>query len=275
MKKKIACLFIATSVFVFNACRKSDRDDDTETQSASDNAFADAIWNDVYKQLDNTASITSDVNRNLSINPAACYTVTVTPALPDTTFPKTLTIDFGATNCSGADGINRRGKVIAVFSGKYRDSLTTITISPNNYFVNDNQIEGTKIIFNKGHISGVMTYNITISNASITRTDGKIISWNSQRTRRWIAGESTLGVVNDDVYEITGNASGTGINGNSFTVSTTTPLRAEMSCRWIVSGGLKLSPANLDDRNINFGNGACDDKATVTINGNSYEIVLN
>jgi hypothetical protein len=35
-----------------------------------------------------------------------------------------------------------------------------------------------------------------------------------------------------------------------------------------------LKPANLLDREIDFGSGACDDKATVTIAGKTYEITL-
>ncbi len=271
--KKFTLFLAAFSFFTFNSCRKSDRDNDKETQSATDNALADGCWNDIYRQVDDASAVTPDLN-GPPIHTASCYSVTVNPGLPDTTFPKTLTLDFGTANCMGSDGINRRGKIIAVFTGKYRDSLTQITITPNNYFVNDNQVSGTKTILNKGHINGVMTYDITVTNASIKRPDGKTITWSSQRTRRWIAGESTLGIVSDDVYEITGTMNGTGVNGNTFSVSTTSPLKVMMNCRWIVSGGLKLTPANLADRYIDFGSGSCDDQATVTINGNTYNITL-
>jgi hypothetical protein len=274
MKNLSTPLLFLALVLLGISCRRSDRDNDKETQSSSDNALAEACWNDVFKQVDDAAAVTADVNRNSFPSLASCYTVTVNPALPNTTYPKTVTLDFGPANCAGPDGINRRGKIIAVFSGKYRDSLTSITITPTNYYVNDNKVQGTKTIINQGHINGVATFSVNVQNASITAPDGKTISWNSQRTRRWIAGESTLGVVSDDVYEITGSASGTGTKGNTFTVTITSPLRIEMNCRYIVSGVLKLSPANLSDRIVDFGSGACDADATVSILGNSYSITL-
>lgn len=276
MKTRSSLILFVLFAFSFTACNKSDRDTDNETQSSSDNNIAEALWNDVYKQMDDAAAVTADVNRvSTGISPAVCYTITVNPALPNTTFPKTVTIDFGTVNCTGPDGIARRGQVIAVFSGRYRDSLTTITITTNNYYVNNYKVEGTKTITNQGHINSIATFSINVSNATITTPDNKTINWNSQRTRSWVAGESTLGVVSDDVYEITGTASGRGIKGNAFNLTITSPLRVEMNCRWIVKGTIKLTPDNLDDRIIDFGNGACDDQATVSINGSTYTITLN
>jgi hypothetical protein len=61
-------------------------------------------------------------------------------------------VNFGATNCQGNDGRNRRGALVTIaFTGKYRDSLTVITVTPQNYFVDDNQVTGSKTITNKGH----------------------------------------------------------------------------------------------------------------------------
>ena len=265
-----------TFAIIFSSCHRSDRDKDNETQSTNDNALAENCWNDIFKQMDDASAVTPDVNRYSDPNQiATCYSINVNPAFPDTTFPKLVTLDFGTTNCAGPDGVNRRGIINVVFTGKYRDSNTTITITTNNYFVNDYQVQGTKTITNLGHINGVLTYLVNVSNAVITTSANKTISYNSARTRRWIVGESTPLVVSDDVYEITGNANGTGTNGNSFTANITTPLRIQMNCYYIVSGVVKLSPANLADRIIDFGSGVCDDQATVSILGKTYTITLH
>lgn len=272
---KLITLLSITFLLAFSSCHKSDRDWDTETQSTSDLALAESSWNDIYAQLDAVSATLADVNRvTSSYSPLACATISVNPALPNPAFPKIVTIDFGTTNCTGPDGKNRRGIITAVFSGRYRDSLTVITITPSNYYVNDNLVQGTKTITNNGHINGVMTFSIDVQNGSITRPDGKRITWNSQRTRRWIIGESTIGVVSDDVYEISGSGNGTGIKGNSFYMLITTPLVVQMSCNYITKGVIKLTPANLSDRIIDFGSGACDDQATITINGNTYNFTL-
>jgi hypothetical protein len=266
-------LFFTFAVISVYSCRKSDRSEDKETQSSKDNAIAEWCWSDVFKQLDDAASITADVNK-LMPHAAACYTVSVNPALPNPIFPKTVTLDFGTTYCTGTDGLQRKGKIIATFSGRYRDSLTVISITTNNYYVNGYEIQGTKTITNNGHINGIATFSVSVQNAYIYTPVNKIIEWSSARTHKWIAGEGTIANVLDDVYEITGTANGRSTNGNKFNITITSPLRVEISCRYIVSGEIKIEPQNLVERFINFGSGACDDKATVTVLGNSYEITL-
>ncbi len=276
-KRLLFCLLVLTTstTTFFTSCHRSDRDEDTDLNSATDMSYGESEWNDIYTQLDEVAAVLADVNRTIAPpSTLVCATVTVNPPLPSTVFPKTVTIDFGTVNCMGPDGKNRRGQLIAVFSGKYRDSLTVITINTNGYYVNDNRITGTKTITNRGHISGIMTFSVVVQNGMIMRPDGKTMTWNSTRTRRWIAGESTLGIVSDDVYEITGTASGTGFKGNSFTVTITSPLTIAMNCRWITKGTLNLQPANLYERIVDFGSGTCDDQATVTINGSTYPITM-
>jgi hypothetical protein len=270
-------LALAASVAI-GSCRKSDRDEDKETQSSSDNAIAESAFNDIFKQLDDAASATPDVNRlapGASVQ-AGCATVTVNPALPNTSFPKTLTVDFGSSYVLCSDGRYRKGIITATFSGKYRDSLTVITISTNNYYVDNYAVQGTKTITNKGrNSSGNIWFDINVQNAIITTPQGKTITWQSARQREWIAGEGTLANVLDDVYLITGSATGTGTTGNSFSATITQALRVEIGCKWIVSGKLTLQPENIAARYIDFGAGGCDNAATVTINGNTYNIEMN
>ena len=92
--------------------------------------------------------------------------------------------------------------------------------------------------------------------------------------REWIAGESTILDPWDDVYLISGTADGTGINGNTFSVVIHNPLRVALNCKWIESGTLTLTPQNLSPRDVDYGSGACDDQATVTINGTVYNVTM-
>ena len=81
----------------------------------------------------------------------------------------------------------------------------------------------------------------------------------------------------DDVYSITGSASGTTSNGNTFSSVITSPVIRKMliGCRrHFVQGKLEHTPGGKATRYIDFGNGACDDQATVIINGNTYTINL-
>ena len=267
-----------TGIICLSSCKKKDMSEkDTDTSSASDQSLASSSVNDL-------TNISDEAGRNYSVSSfrtadangllaTSCAIITV-----DTlSATKTITVNFGATNCICNDGRNRRGSIILSFNGKYRDSLTVITVNPVNYFVNDNQVSGTKTITNKGHnAANHLVYEIS-ANMTIVKANGAgTISWSSVRQREWIAGETTL-IWSDDIYSITGSASGTSASGNSFSSIITSPLIRNMSlaCRkHFIQGVLEHTPNGKATRIINFGNGACDDQATVTINGNTYTITL-
>ncbi len=277
-KKMMTYLMVAATVgILFTSCRKT-KDDvtDKDTSAAGDHALAEGTYNDVHNIADEAASgsVASYMGTNSSNEKgmlSACATFT-----NDTTVnPHLLTINFGATNCMCADGRYRRGQINVSYVGHYRDSASTHTITFTNYFVNDNQVMGTKTVVNNGHNgSGHLVFTITVNGTIVKANNGGTITWVSNRTREWIQGESTL-TRNDDVYLINGTASGTNAHGNQFTATIITPLRREVSCHEFVSGVVQIVPSGKPTRTIDYGNGACDDQATVTINGNVYTITLH
>lgn len=267
----------ATIGIVFTSCKKEE-EKDKDTNAAADHALSEGTFNDVNNISDEAANgnLSSYITSGSSDSGergivSSCATIT-----HDTvSSPRVLTIDFGATNCVCGDGRSRRGIINVTYSGKYRDSLSTHTISFTNYFVNDHQVLGTKTVKNNGHnSSGNLTYSISVNGQIIKANGGGTITWTSDRTREWIAGENTLNWF-DDVYLITGKANGKSASGSTFNAETTSALRKEIGYRHIVSGVLNLTPSGKATRIINFGNGTRDDQATVTINGNVYNITLH
>ncbi len=267
MQKIILFLLITVTIV---SCRRSVRDNDNDTRAAQDFALADIASNDIWSLVKEVMENESGL-RASSLN-LGCATVTV-----DTlAFPMTVTIDFGTSNCLGGDGRNRRGVINATFTGKYRDSLSVITITPSNYYLNNYKIEGTKVVTNKGrNADGNLWYTVQVSNAIITEPGG---TWNirfdSNRNRYWVAGESTA-VLSDDEYDITGTMDGYSRTGNHFNASTTTALRIKLSCAWIVSGVIVVQPDNVALRTIDFGTGNCDNDATVSVNGYTFDVEMN
>jgi len=146
-----ALMLVAIIGVTFTSCRK-DRDEellDKDTSAGSDNALAEGSFNDVNNIADEAAdgSLTSYLAPTQSDNRGTmgvCATIT-----HDTTVtPRLLTINFGTTNCLCNDGRYRRGEIKVSYTGKYRDSASTHTITFNNYFVNDNQVLGSKTVTN-------------------------------------------------------------------------------------------------------------------------------
>jgi hypothetical protein len=238
------------------SCKKA-TDTTTEESVAADNTTAEANFSDESRIVDVAA-----IENGLGKTNGTCPAVTVDTLAT----PHSLTLDFGTVNCTGADGKARRGKIIVTWTGRYRQSGTVITHTFDNFYQNDNKIEGTKTVTNMGlNNAGHMYFTVVISNAKITRANGKIISWTSTRTREWIQGENTLSVA-DDIYSLTGSASGTDGNGNAFSVTITKALTIDFSCVYhLTSGTIDITPAGKATRTIDYGNGACDDDATLTV----------
>jgi hypothetical protein len=278
MKKRSVFQAIGLAVMVFMmiavaGCTKEDDDKSTYQSSARDQATADNLFSDVMGQVDLAVrQLEDELKASLD---GGCATITITP-WDTVSWPKTITVDFGETNCEGTDGKYRRGIILAVITGRYLDSLTEITITPMNYFVNDHKVDGIKTVKNLGHVTnGKMTFSIQVEYGTITYPDGGQFFWESDRSRVWVQGEETAWpVVMDDVFEISGEASGTSRSGISFLFQSTQPLRVERTCEWIVSGELEFTPEGYASGILNYGDGNCDDQATVTVNGQTYSITL-
>jgi len=201
---------------------------------------------------------------------AACFTRTYDAAT------RTLTLDFGPTNCLCADGRYRRGQLTAVFSGPYRQAGAVVTINRTNYFVNDNQHLGTRVITSLGDGS----FDLSVQNASIIfANNGGTTAWSSQRRYTRTAGFGTRTIL-DDAYSITGSLTGTNRRNVTYTATIKTPLikKFAIGCaRHFVAGTIELANASSQSMLINYdpsGTAACDNIATVTVNGRTRTIYL-
>lgn len=272
----LACIAVCLSIFSLISCKKDAKSNaDTDVVSAEDNSMAESNYNDVTTMVDlsyaagSNMSFRGETGENLL--GSSCVTVTVDTA----SSPRQITIDFGSTNCLCLDGRNRRGQIIATWTGKYRDSGTVISVTFNNYFVNDNQIKGTKTVTNKGfNAQEHLVYAVQVNGTIIKANNGGTITWNSTRQREWIAGFDTPLNIADDTYSITGNANGVTAAGLAYTIEITTPLVRKMTCRWFESGVITLTPEGHLARTLDYGNTGCDANATVTIAGITFPIIL-
>ncbi len=267
-------LFTLISISIIVACKKAKLN--KQTTSFADDATAQAAYKDMGRVMEEVVDDDANgTNRTAAYSFGNCATVTISPAWADSTFPKTIVVDFGSTNCTGNYGVKRRGKLIATITDRYRNAGCKITINPQNYYVNDYKVEGTKIITNLGrNSSGNLEFKVEVNNGKVTDPNGESISWNSTRTNEWIAGENTYFNICDDIYSITGNANGVNREGRNYTVTITQPLIKKICCRWITEGKLELAPDGLKTRKVDFGNGTCDNKATVEIGNKTYNISM-
>ena len=278
MQKQFASiLLLACFLFTVYSCTKnnSSNNTDNETQSAADNSFAESTNDDVttistQSEDDGVTGSFGDSTYGYLLSPCANVSI------DNISNPHRLIIDFGTSNCLCLDGKYRRGKILVAYTGLYRDSGSTHTISFDNYFVNDYKVDGTQTVINNGrNTAGNLSFGIQV-NSTITDTSGNTLTYTSERTREWVEGENTNGLLGwrDDVYSITGTAGGTAFDGTQFTANITSALIVALNCRWIEEGKIEFKPGDKLTRTIDYGNGDCDNKATVSIAGVSFNILL-
>lgn len=275
MKNKvILTVIVAASAFagllLNSSCRRKIEFSEADRGLVRDFGFIESSYQDLKSMADESASgqfVTFKSGQaTLSGN---CATIT----WDTTSTPKVITIDFGPVNCLCNDGRYRRGKIIITYTGPYAAPGTVITITPQDYFVNDNQIMGQKVVTNQGpNAQGQPTFSVVV-NGQVIKTDGGIITWQSTRTRTWIAGYDTPQLT-DDEYSITGSAQGTTAQGQSFTITILNPLIRQVGCKWFKAGSLKIERPGKPDILIDYGNGDCDSQVQVTWNGNTYTVNL-
>lgn len=201
-----------------------------------------------------------------------CATITVTPN--DSTYPKTVVIDFG-DSCRGRDGKLRSGQIIIHFTGPIRRPGSVVTVTFRNYYVNYIHIEGTKIFENLSE-PPVHKWRIEVVNGKVTFPSGRWFTYEGVKNVTQIAGMLT-NLVRDDVYRITGRSKTVFRNGTTINVNTEDPLIKKVACPWISEGTLKIK-INAREFRLDFGfphNGDCDNKALLTWNnGNSQRVII-
>ena len=202
-----------------------------------------------------------------------CATVTVTPN--DSTYPKTITIDFG-DSCKGRDGKVRSGAIIVHLTAPIRRPGSVITVTFRDFKLNRVKLEGTKIISNLSN-PPLHKWSIQVVGGKVTFPNGRGYSFDAAKYKKQVAGMDTRQVRND-VFEIEGRAKIVLNNGVTIHMNTETALVKKVACPWISDGLLKIK---INDRELflNYGypnHGECDNKALLTWNNgtNTKEIRL-
>jgi len=277
MKTKIFLMISSLVMFTFFSCTKDSGIIDQATVNlADDEAVSDAVFEDIFNTVDNASiildGIKGDAVKSATIVQDSCPTITLTRP-DDGLWPKTIIVDFG-TGCDGLYDNTRSGKIVIVVTGPrmQKDSKRTVTF--DNYFFNKIKVEGIKEMENKGYNSNQnLVFSIKLTGGKLTLPDGKVIERSFEHEREWIAGIQTRNIWDDECL-VTGGARGVNINGVVYTNTIMTALHWTRSCRFIVSGVVKIEREGAEPVEINYGTGDCDAKATVSRGGESKEILL-
>lgn len=277
---------MVAGVFIFSSCQKNNTSPSAITPddeaTISDNTLMENLLDDAMDAADQ-ATLLADAfifdNNGTTLKSASDVVVAdscpaITVDRPDSThWPKVITIDYGDL-CTGFFGHTRSGKIVITITKRYMLPGSERTIQLVNYYCNGIHVEGTRTVTNEGeNASGNLVFRIQLEGGKISRNDSVYMTRDFVRYREWVTGADTRNRW-DDVFFITGESNGTNFRGHSYHKVITSPLEWARTCRFIKSGTVSIT---IDDRApviLDYGDGTCDNKATITRGDVTKDILL-
>jgi hypothetical protein len=300
LTRLLTAMVIMASLFMVS-CKKESSSTGTPAEqqefaaaTSESDAENEAVFDDVF---DNVMGVNNEVaiggtgvfgsaNTNIgsgeAINGAnrldtnTCFTVAFLQLSPPNRFPLQVTIDFGA-GCTDRRGITRKGKIIITYSGPLFIPGNSATTTFEGYYVNGIHVEGTHKVTNQS-TQDKKVFKILVIGAKLTKPNGNFSQWNSEKVLAQVEGLGTPFFPLDDVYTISGGASGAVKRGDKFFQWATIikePLVKKFTCRYIVKGIIVLRKSDQPVAELDYGTGQCDNKALLTVNGTTVEITLH
>lgn len=225
--------------------------------------------------------ISAAISDEINTDAPACCTVTYSPS--KNVYPHLKVFDYGS-GCTDGSGITRSGKR---FVTVYADQSTApagkvISVTTfSNYYVDGVNITGSvKLSVDAAAIPGPLVLR-AVEDKVITDASGNTTSYVSKSIRKQIGGSSTSETW-DDVYQITTNAYGTELDGDSSMVvwkynsDPSNVIVKHIDCGFRSQGGIQINLKQLGvstNEYLDYGNGDCDNAATLSVNNGTPESI--
>jgi len=297
---RLISLTFITCLLTFVSCQReeslngSDEEQQMEASKASSESDGEAelvydgIFDDAYGANDEVGLSGTGVfwGRTDTLTPVPrCFTVTLTHTNPPNQFPIRIVVDFGA-GCLGPDGHTRKGKIITEYTNRliYPDAMATTTFDA--FYIDNVKVEGIHKITNTSPLPGTTPiarrFKVEVIDGKLIKPNGDFVEWSSVKYINQREGLATPFDPRDDVFAIEGGAHGRVKRGTllvAWESNITEALIRRFSCRWIVKGRVRTVRVGTPPTSpwvaiLDFGNGDCDNRATVTINGVVHQITL-
>ena len=198
----------------------------------------------------------------------------------DSSDQDTLIINFGEENYLHL-GHLKRGEIISIYNKFIYNSNSQITTTFNNFYINNNLIQGKMYLENNGsNQNGFPEFSLTVDSMSMYTNNGSIDISNGNYIKQLVSGYNTQYQYLDNIYKLTGNAQGNSSNNNNFSLEISNSLDMNLSCFEsssciITEGTSRLIPDGYEERIINYGNNSCDCDINAVIGEDIHPIIIN
>lgn len=267
---KITSILSGLVILMVAGCQKDTTDTTLQPNDKNSSEKSVIIGDQVFDGI-NGISFNYFNSVGLKSAPLTCPSITATL---NASFPLVINLDWG-TGCAGAeDGMMRSGKIAVSLSGKLNEVNSVATFTFNDFISEGNKITGVHKITYLGLNTGNSWPRYSVfTEARIEFPDKKFITYHAQYIRLQSEGQLTPSWT-DDVWRIEGTSSGTTREGVAWTATYPSAVTKKMSCKWFSSGSVLITPTGGVPRTIDFGDGACDNIATLKIGDVTTDIEL-
>ena len=273
---KNAILFCATICLIFIGCETNEEDGvadevsfstENSTRAVQADNVAEGTFNILESAYVENEGVPTPSSRNLISLFPSCTTITISTNGNG----GTIILDFG-NSCTLNNGAVVSG-IINIVYGPIISGTRTINYTFEDYTYNGNSVAGGGEILREisntngnpqSTVNEVITVNFPNSDVSATRDGLRVVEW--------VQGFSS-GTWTDNVYEVSGNWDTTFNSGFNRTGTVTQVLVRRLSCLFVESGTLVIEQQG-QTAEIDWGDGTCDNKATLTYNGIEFPIIL-
>ncbi len=257
INKSKTALLILGAILLNYSCSKDNDESQEEVQLSQAElktilktdevaASVDTILADIYLNDSSTAKEGTD-----------CYVAEYTETGYNVTF----------NNCvlNGSGNINGSLSVTYAAEG----SSATFSATYIDFYVGSTKLNGTRSYsFDGNEMEGSYSFSVTSTMTAVLEDDS-VISESGTKSFGFTFGND----LPSSTYTIGGNWT-LQVNGNTYAVSVSETLEGNLGCGYLTSGLLEVSKNGLEV-SVNFGDGSCDDSATVVYpNGATEEISL-
>ncbi|HMJ68661.1 MAG TPA: hypothetical protein VK508_07190 [Cyclobacteriaceae bacterium] len=186
----------------------------------------------------------------------------------------TIMIDFGADGCTDPKGNIRKGKIRVEFRGRRFLPGSSVVTTTEGYSINGVALEGTRTVTNvSGSNEEAPKFNVKLENGKATWPDGTFGTREVDRTREWVRAANPT----NDLWRVTGTASGTNRNNDVYEMEITKALVYKRECAlgnrvFMAVEGTKELTVKGKLIIIDYGTGECDKTVTITVDGQSKQV---
>lgn len=294
--KKLSYYLLALLFVVVVSCSDKDEFTATDTQSVESEATTDAYFEDTDDMATQavaandgatTGSREADISGRseggTTPNDGRFTGATVTLTFASDNQPGTnnihgyIVIDF-KTGVTDLRGNVRKGKIKIEFIGRKFMLDSKVITTLDGYYINGIKIEGTRTVTSKPSSSTPIRFDVAITDGKVIWADGTFATREAFRTLTLtsLSGDFTVSQTDGKLYA----AAGTNRNGKTYQVTITKPLVYKRSCGVsnkisIAVEGTKVLTTEAKTITIDYGDGTCDRKISLTSNSKSMEVTVN